>query len=332
MPGKNVKEQVLAQLASRRGRYCSGQELADELQVTRAAVWKAITALREEGFAIDAVTNRGYALSPDADVLSAKGICGALPPDVRAALRVETSPCVPSTNTVLRERAAGGAPEGLVLAAREQTAGRGRMGRGFYSPAGSGLYLSILLRPALAAAEAVQLTAAAAVAAARAAETVRQTPGAVRIKWVNDLLLDGRKICGILTEAQLSLESGGLDYAVLGVGFNLTPPAGGWPAELDGIAGSLFDGPAPPGARTALAAAFLAEFWPLYRALAARPFLAEYRERQAVLGRRVEVWQGAQPPRAAQALAIDDACRLVVRYEDDGTAAALPGGEVRVRV
>lgn len=328
MPRQNVRDQVLALLDAHRGEYYSGQELAGRLHVTRAAVWKAITALREEGYRIEAATNRGYALAASTDLLTAQAVARALTPGAAAALRVEVCQTVSSTNSALRDRAVGEA-EGLVLVAGEQTAGRGRLGRAFYSPPGSGVYLSLLLRPALAAPDAVLLTAAAAVAAARAAETLLERPGAVQIKWVNDLLLDGRKICGILTEAQLSLESGGLDYAVLGAGFNLAPPAGGWPPELAPVAGSLW-GDAPPGARARLAAAFLNEFWPLYLGLPGKPFLAEYRARQAVLGRRVEVVGGAQPPRPATALSIDDACRLVVRY-DDGTTAALAGGEVSVK-
>lgn len=328
MAKQTVRTQVLALLDAHRGSYYSGQELADRLQVTRAAVWKAITALREEGYQILAAPNRGYALAPAADVLTADAIRRALTPAAAGALRVEVVRTVPSTNAAVRDRA--WEAEGLVLVAEEQTAGRGRMGRPFYSPPGSGVYMSLLLRPALAAPNAVLLTAAAAVAAAQAAETVLGEKDRVQIKWVNDLLLDGKKICGILTEAQLSLESGGLDYAVLGVGFNTAPPPGGWPQELAGIAGSLLAGPSP-GARAQLAAAFLNAFWPLYQHLEERAFLPAYRARQAALGRRVEVLQGAAPPRPADALSIDDACRLVVRF-DDGSTAALTSGEVRIQL
>lgn len=321
-----LKDEILVLLSAQPGQPHSGQQLAAALGVSRAAVWKGIEALRADGLAIEAATNRGYTLAAG-DLLLAAPIMAALRGEA-AGLQVECLPCTPGTNAALRERAANGAPEGLVLAANEQTAGRGRSGRAFYAPAG-GLYISLLLRPKLAAPQATLITAAAAVAAAEAAEEV--CAGAIQIKWVNDLQRAGRKVCGILTEAALDLESGRLDYAVLGLGFNLCTPAGGWPSELEGIAGSLLDSPTPPpGTRNALAAAFLNHFMPLYRALPQRAFLRGYRTRQSLLGQPVTVRQAGQPPKPAIALQIDEDCRLVVRWPD-GRTAALNSGEVQVR-
>lgn len=129
----------------------------------------------------------------------------------------------------------------------------------------------------------------------------------------------------------MSLESDGLDYAVLGLGFDLCEPEGGWPSGIADIAGGLFEGSVPPGTRTRLAAAFLREFWPLYRGFDPSSFLPEYRRRQAALGKTVEVISAAAPPRRAKAIGLDDECRLLVRYED-GTTQALLGGEVRILV
>ncbi|MDD4849491.1 MAG: biotin--[acetyl-CoA-carboxylase] ligase, partial [Gemmiger sp.] len=275
-----VKEAVLGLLGEGQGQYLSGEGLAARLGVTRASVWKAIKALQSEGYPIEAVTNRGYRLTPDYDLLSAAGVATLLEGPA-AVLRPEALPTVDSTNAHLRTRAQNGEGEGLVLLAGEQTAGRGRAGRAFHSPAGTGLYLSILLRPALPAADAPLLTLAAAVAAAQAVEEVCNVP--VEIKWVNDLLLGGKKICGILTEAALSLESGGVDYAVLGVGINLAPPAGGWPEALGSLAGAVYPAAAaiPPGCRCRLAAAFLNAFWGYDLALPGRGFLPGYRRRLA---------------------------------------------------
>lgn len=325
-----MKEKVLACLNERRGSSVSGQELADSLGVTRAAVWKAITALREEGWPIASATNRGYQLAGDADVLDAASVASRLEGPLAQTLRVEYLPTTPSTNSALRSRAAEA--EGLVLVAAAQTEGRGRLGRSFYSPEGTGLYLSVLLHPALEARQAPLLTAAAAVAAARAAETLCGEP--VQIKWVNDLLLHGKKVCGILTEASMDLEGGGLEYVVVGVGFDLCVPAGGWPAELAQTAGSLLTGAAPPpGARSALAAEFLKHFWPMYRALPSCDFLEGYRSRQAAVGRTVEVLRPGMPIRQAAALEVDDACRLVVRYLDGPReTAALNSGELRIKI
>ena len=322
----SVKEQVLACLNQQRGSSVSGQELARRLGVTRAAVWKAITALRQEGWPIDSATNRGYRLAGEADVLDAAAVSARL----TVPLRVEVLSTTPSTNGALRAR--GGEPEGLVLVAAAQTEGRGRMGRAFYSPEGTGLYLSVLLHPVLETHQTPLLTAAAAVAAAEAAESLCGRP--VQIKWVNDLLLDGKKVCGILTEASMDLEGGGLEYAVLGVGFDVCAPAGGWPPELQAVAGSLLpDAAPPPGARAALAAAFLNRFWPLYQALPSCDFLPDYRARQAALGRTVEVRRPGSVPRQAVALEVDDNCRLVVRYLDGSReTAALNSGELRINL
>ncbi len=324
-----VKQEVLAALDAARGRYISGQELAAQLGVSRTAVWKAVAALRSDGIPIEAVTNRGYALAADADVLNAAAVAALLAPEPLHALQIEVVDRLPGTNAALRARADAGAPEGLVLIAQAQSAGRGRGGHSFYSPPG-GLYMSILLRPEIGARQAVGLTAMAAVAAARAAEKL--CGASIRIKWVNDLWKDGRKVCGILTEAALDLESGMLDYAVLGLGFNVVAPAEGWPAELQSVAGALFDGDPAPGARAALAAAFLDEFWPLYRTGPRSGYLDEYRSRLALTGQRVLVTPRSGTPRPAAVLGIDDECRLVVRYDGESRPAALTSGEAGVRL
>lgn len=323
-----VKQQVLAALSAARGQFLSGQELADCLGVSRTAVWKAVAALRADGTPIQAVTNRGYTLSPDADLLSAEAVTPLLAPDTADALQLEVYDRLPGTNAVLRERAARQAPEGLVLIAQAQSCGRGRSGRSFFSPPG-GLYLSLLLRPDFSARQALHLTAMAAVAAAQAAETL--CGASIGIKWVNDLWKEQRKVCGILTEASLDVESGLLDYAVVGVGFNLVTPPGGWPADLQGVAGSLFDAPPPPGTRARLAAAFLNVFWPIYRHPRRSDYLQEYRRRQVLPGRRVQVLPGHGAPYHATVLGIDEECRLLVRPDGALNAIPLNSGEVRIQ-
>lgn len=325
----SVKAQVLSALDAARGRYISGQELADQLGVSRAAIWKAVTALRADGTPIEAITNRGYALPHGADLLNADAITALLAPAVAQAVQITVVDRLPGTNAALRTQATNGAPEGLVLIAQAQSAGRGRRGHSFFSPPG-GLYLSILLRPAFSTRQSPQITALAAVAAAHAAEQLCGTP--IQIKWVNDLWKNGKKVCGILTEAALDLESGMLDYAVLGLGFNVAAPADGWPEDLRDVAGALYDGSPAPGARAALAAAFLNAFWPLYRAGPRSGYLDEYRRRQALTGQRVLVTPRRGTPRAAQVQGIDDECKLVVRFDGESRPAALNSGEVSVRL
>ena len=318
-----TKEQLLTLLEARQGRFVSGEELAGSLNLSRAAVCKAIKTLRLDGFPIEAVTNRGYRLSGQCDILSAQGVKKHLNP----AFQVSFAPSVDSTNTVLRSLAEQGAPEGTVVIAGEQTNGRGRWGRSFYSPADTGIYLSLLLRPVNAdPRQTVTLTAAAAVALCQAMESV--SGAAPEIKWVNDIFLNGKKISGILTEAAFSLESGAPEYVVVGVGINAYAPEDGFPPELAEIAGSLWQRPVPDG-KNKLAADFLNRFWTLYTAGDPSAFLEDYRRRSLVVGRDITVITGdTEIP--AHALGIDDSCRLLVRYEN-GETAALSYGEVRIR-
>ena len=323
----STKEKLLELLEENREEYLSGEELAGTLAVSRAAVWKAVKSLQQEGYPIDAVTNRGYRLSRGGDRLSApgirkylKGACRELPITV-----VEETQ---STNTALRALAEAGAPEGTVYIAQSQTGGRGRMGRSFYSPAGTGLYLSLLLRPTTwEPARAAQLTAA---AAAAMCEAIRQVTGKEPgIKWVNDLLLDGKKVCGILTEASFSMESGVLEYAVLGLGVNVYRPEGGFPGELGEIAGAVLESPGED-VRSRLAGEFLNRFLAGYAHPEDRSFLEIYRRRSVAVGREVTVLSGGTERRAF-AYGVDDACRLLVRC-DDGSEQALSYGEIRVKI
>ena len=260
--------------------------------------------------------------------LSEAGITGYL--ITSHVFRVEVRKTVTSTNTVLREMAAKGAPEGLVLAADEQTAGKGRSGRSFYSPDGHGVYFSLLLRPRLKAGDAALITPAAAVAAALSIEEI----AGVRtgIKWVNDLFCGGRKVCGILTEASFDMRNDLVESAILGVGINVTAPEAGFPEELSTVAAAVTDGQAGNNdLRCRLIAAVLDTFWHYYLNLPAREFLGEYRARSIVIDRDICVLSGDGGRRPARALAIDDDCRLIVRF-GSGETAALDSGEVSVTI
>ena len=229
-----------------------------------------------------------------------------------------------STNSALKRDAAS-LPADSVLIALTQTGGRGRLGRSFYSPPGHGLYISLLLRPALSQDDLTLLTPAAAVAVCRAVEGLFGVRA--RIKWVNDVYVREKKACGILTEAVFAPD-GGLSHVVLGLGVNLTPPPGGFPAEISEIAGAVLTEDRP-GALPALAAAVLTEFYSLYRALPARAFAQEYASRLLYVGRDVRIIR-SETAAPARVLGADDRCRLLVRYPD-GTEEALSGGEITLR-
>ncbi len=257
-----------------------------------------------------------------------------------ARTHIQVADCVTSTNSILKEQALLGAPEGTLLITTEQTAGRGRLGRNFHSPKGTGLYLSLLLRPTLPPEDAVLLTAAISVAATEAiTELTGKEP---KIKWVNDLYLDGKKIAGILTEASMDPTSGSLSYAVIGIGINLKEPTGGFPKDLAGIAGALYQNserstsphttntPTRPQELPArLVAGILNHFYKYYDHLTERAFLASYRAHSCLIGQKILVKNLATDTegRPATALDIDAECNLVVEYED-GTREALHSGDV----
>lgn len=323
-----VKERILALLDSHRGEYISGEEIAGQLSVTRSAVWKSIKSLQTEGYSIKAVTNKGYSLSPATDILSAAAISNYLKAEC-SALQIEVQKSLPSTNEAVKKLALSGEAEGKVIISEEQTAGRGRKNRNFYSPSGTGVYMSLLLRPKISAPESFLLTTAAAVAVSKAIEAV--SGKATSIKWVNDVFIDGKKVCGILTEASLSIESGLLDYAVLGIGINVSLPPSGFPEEIAGIATSVFSDSEHSGdLRNRLVGEVLNHFMAFYKHLTDRLFLPEYKNRIFFLGRTVAVLKENQQ-RQATALDVDDHCRLLVRYED-GEEEYLSSGEVSIRM
>lgn len=321
-----TKEKLLALLESRKGEFVSGEEIASELAVSRTAVWKAVNALRNTGYEIDAAQNRGYCLDAHTDILSIQGIRQLLGSD-GSEFNLELIPCTASTNALLRDRAAAGAPEGSVILANQQTQGRGRLGREFYSPPDTGIYLSLLLRPrGMEPSKAVKLTTMAAVAACDAIEKVSGKEAS--IKWVNDIYLNEKKVCGILTEASYSLESGSLDYVILGIGLNVYPPAGGFPSELAGIADSILKIQTDQG-KNRLAASFLRRFLEIYRGKDGVDYAAAYRAKSMVIGQPIRVISPAGT-RNAYALDVDRDCRLIVRWED-GTVESLSSAEVSIR-
>lgn len=320
-----TKDSVLELLWSQADRSVSGAELARRLRLSRTAVWKAVEQLRAEGYLIESAPRRGYRLLSKSDVLSAPGIEKYLD---CPGLRLRYAEELGSTNTALKELANRGERAGLALVAGRQTAGRGRMGRSFFSPEDSGVYLSLLLRPALPAAEAVRITACAAVAAA---ETLEELSGRrLQIKWVNDLLLDGKKVCGILTEAALDCESGQLHYAVVGIGVNVLAPAGGFPAELRDRAGAVFSERTLPELRCRVAAGILNRLWRSCGGTGIEDDFAAYRDRSLVLGREVELLSPGREPEPARVLALERDYALLVRLAD-GTERRLQSGEVRLR-
>lgn len=335
----SIKDKVLLLLEENKNKPLSGEELADTLGCTRAAVWKAVKTLQADGYKIAAVNNKGYTLEKSSDVLSEAYIIE----QVKSAgfdIEISTKKTVDSTNNILKAKAANGYQKDCILIAEEQTAGKGRRGRSFFSPAGTGIYISLLLHPTASVTEASMLTTLAVTAEALAIESV--SGDKTKIKWVNDLWMREKKVSGILTEAGTSIEDGSLEYAVVGIGINLYEPAGGFPDEIKDIAGSVFtDNIERENLRNNVASELIINFLKFYYAEAengkiSRSFLDSYKERCFVIGKEVsfltpdhEIIEGNHG--SATVLGINENCHLHVKYED-GTEDILSNGEISIKL
>ena len=327
-----IKDSVLDALQNNRDHYISGEDLSGQLGVSRAAVYKAVKALRGEGYEIDAATNRGYMMPSEGTAVSEEAVRNALPADLRS-MNLFVYDVIDSTNLEARRLIldeSANAP--AVIIARQQTAGRGRLGRGFYSPR-DGLYLSIVIKPDFDISRSSMVTIAAAAATSEAIDALCNC--STEIKWVNDIYLNEKKVCGILTEATTDFETGQIDSLIIGIGVNTSEKS--FPLELDGIAGSISKEGLDGYEKSLLAASITEKVLRYTKDLSG--FMDSYRSRSMVIGREITVYTGAyrKDPtqelggRSAFAVEIDDFGRLVVEYED-GTRQALTSGEVSIRL
>ncbi len=326
--------EVLKLLRENEGGAISGEKIAKKLGITRSAVWKHIKTLKEEGYEISSTSNKGYELGDTSGVFSARTVSALLndgrsdrEKDVKFDIEVREE--VTSTNAVLKEMGNAGAEEGRIIIAKKQTEGRGRLGRKFFSPK-NGLYLSILLKPDMDIRESMYLTTIAAVAVV---EAIKETAGKeAAIKWVNDVYLAGRKICGILTEAVTDVESGRLSFAVVGIGVNITAPGEeSLPEELREIAGFLYEEEEqmPKGFMNSFTAAIIKNYFKYYKCLPEHKFMENYKKYQMLIQKQIFVIT-PNGKRNASVLGVDDEARLLVEYEN-GEKEALFTGEVSVR-
>ena len=317
----STKNEVLALLFNHPNEYLSGQVMAEQLHVSRGAIWKAIKALEKDGYSIEAITNKGYSLKNNQDILSKEGIEKYL--TVECDLHVEEE--VTSTNAILVKKATEGEKEGYILIAGKQTKGKGRVGHTFYSPRSSGIYMSILLRPALTPMEATNITSMAAVSACEAIEKVGVK---AEIKWINDIFVDKKKCCGILTEAAISMETKMMDYVVMGIGLNVYEPDGGFPEDIQNIAGSILKERRVNG-RNELAGYFINSFMNYYHSFNKKEYYDAYKEHSMVLGKEVTVTMNGKLKKVF-AKDIDENFELIII--DDGVEKTVSSGEVHIKL
>ena len=323
----STKYRILELLEQNRGDSISGERLAGILNVSRNAVWKAVKELEKEGYSIEAVTNKGYRLSEQNDIVSIQGIKPFLSPQSKLyAENIKIYKTLESTNKTAKEMAVAGAEHGTVIIADSQTKGRGRYSRSYFSPSG-GLYMSIILRPEVLNFEnPTSVTAFAAVAVCEAIESISEkTP---KIKWINDILIDGKKVCGILTEAVTDFESGSLDWIVLGIGINVYIKTEDFPDDLQSLATSIFPNEKMFGVRNKLSAEIINRILGYDITPREAEIFRKYKNRLAMLGNQVTVIQNKIEYKAA-VIDIDAAGHLVVKNEN-GEIITVSSGEIRV--
>lgn len=317
-----LKDFVLQELEHSRHTHISGQALSQKLGVTRSAVWKAIQALKEDGHQILSSTNKGYRLSDDSDVLSATEIAQHLKEAYRT-MPIWIYPEIDSTNTEAKRLCSAQPIVTGLVTADCQTGGKGRLGRSFYSPAKTGIYLSVILSPKTAFQNVVFLTTAASVAVYRA--VLELTGQKTQIKWVNDVYLNGKKLCGILTEGVTDMENGQVQNIIVGIGVNITTDD--FPGTLSETATALHI--AGIG-RNKLIAAVANHMLDLAADLSDRSYLDDYKANSLVLGKDICYVQD-QTNHHGKAVDIDKDGGLVVQTPT-GQTITLNSGEISIRL
>lgn len=319
-----IKKQVLKYLEIEKGKMISGGKLSRDLNVSRTAIWKAINSLKSEGYNIISIPNEGYLLDSSCNMLSENIIKSKLNTDI-IGKKIEVFKIVDSTNTYAKLKAHKGNKEEIVIVANQQSNGKGRRGKSFFSPAEAGLYMSILLYPNMKLSEVNIITIIAALALIEALED--KTSIKASIKWVNDIMYNRKKLCGILTEASVEGESGFVEYVVVGIGVNIKKSE--FPDELKNIAISLEEITSKIFDRNELIAEILNRFEVYYKNLNSKQSIIEaYKKNLGMLGEEIEVIQGKEKY-YAKALDVNEIGELIIQTKD-GKISSINCGEISI--
>lgn len=342
-----TKEKVLDILQNQKdGTAFSGEKLAEACGVSRAAVWKAVNSLREQGYSIEGTTNGGYILGANADVFSLEHFTAAFDCVYAESqnVHIECFKEIDSTNTYAKRllseagnlrdvdgrlTQSGQIYHKSIYVAECQTAGRGRLGRTFYSPEKTGIYLTIVYAPKGGITQPARLTAVSAVAICRVLRKLYKINP--QIKWINDIFVNGKKISGILTEGFTNFETGTIESAIIGIGINISDNPDVFPEEVAKVAGSITGAGNAEGCvtRCQLAAGIAAEVLQILEEDSA-VVMKEYKELSFIIGQTVEVHPVIGDDKSvysAKTVDIDDEAGLVVELED-GSKKTLSSGEV----
>lgn len=313
----SLKEKVLTELILSKGEYYSGAQLAEKFEVSRTAIWKAIDQLKAQGCEIDAITNKGYLLKKIPDIYNQSYMQMLLE---GTNWKVQHYAELDSTNRLAKDLASQGAPDGIVVTADVQTAGRGRMGKSFHSPTG-GLYMSVVIHPDLQLSAMMSITAC---TASAVHEALKKFGVQTQIKWVNDLFLNQKKICGILSEGSFNAEMLKMDYLIIGIGINLHPDPH-LPEELKPIVTDIETETGIYINKCELTAEILKQMKKYFLEIFDRTYLEIYTENSCTLGHRVRTDTGLE----GTAEGFTEEAGLVIRL-DDGAEMILNTGSAQI--
>ena len=318
---------VLQILYRKNGECVSSSEITGELGITRSAVFKIINELKKQGFDIESIHHRGYRLGNEKDIISPE-IINEIIEKEGMNRSIQYFERVDSTNTFAKKIIMEGESYPDIIIANEQEQGRGRLGREFYSPKGTGIYCSFILDPFIKIENSILVTVAASVAVSRAIEKV--TKKDTRIKWINDIYIDDKKVCGILTEAVTDFETGIIGKIILGIGINFNTPSESFPDEITDRASSVFMDDTFGVTRNQLIAQLIIEIDECMNDIENDEIIRYYRNKSLVLGKMLEItYFGQEKPIQGKAVDIDRNGFLII--ETKNGLLTLNSGEVSIR-
>lgn len=323
-----VKDEVIKYLEANIGKLISGGELSKNLNVSRTAIWKAINSLKDEGYNIESKKNEGYILNTNNNILSKEIIKKNTTAKIFGK-EIDILKTVDSTNNYLKLKAQDKADEGLVAIAEQQTDGKGRKGKSFFSPAGSSIYMSVLLKPKIKISNINLITIIAAISVVEAIYNTTEIQ--TSIKWVNDVMYNNKKLCGILTEASIEGESGDINYIVLGIGINVKKI--NFPDDIKNVATSLGNITSIDYNRNELIGQLLNQLENNYNKLFSNnqcELINSYRNYLSMLGNEINVILSDSTYRA-KALDIDENAHLIIQLPS-GEITKINCGEISIKL
>ncbi|MCF8068216.1 MAG: biotin--[acetyl-CoA-carboxylase] ligase [Desulfobacterales bacterium] len=323
----STKDILLSDLKKNINQWISGEEISRKLSISRAAVSKQIGQLRKKGYEIESLPRKGYMLTKVSDLILADEILDGLDTDVFGKKEIICLDKTDSTNTRAKDLAANGAGEGTIVLAEEQGAGRGRKGRKWFSPPGDSIYASLILRPAISPGEAPVITLLTAVVAAET--LLSMTDLNPRIKWPNDILINGKKISGILTEISTDMDA--VDFVVVGIGLNVNTPLSSFPDEIKDIATSILAETGEHLSRTDIIREFLKQyehFYSIFTKEGFGPIIKRWKELADIIGKRISV-DMISKKHIGTVIDVDNTGVLIME-DDEGRDQRIISGDVTI--